>query len=141
MTDMTWQLTSIANWSVAEINVAIVCACLTTLKPLLRKFFGPLMDRWFPHRHQSLEDGSNNPPLTIGSVPLKIVMARGDPALSSAVTHVESEGTSGSTLGTFETSPESIAMDELNDKTATTRNTITRLSTDIEAPTEAHLKR
>ncbi|KAK3391182.1 hypothetical protein B0H63DRAFT_520376 [Podospora didyma] len=145
MTDLTWELTSIGSWSVAEINVAIICACLTTLGPILRKFFGPLLDRWFPHRHQSLEDGSNKPPLTIGSVPLKIplkmVVARGDPTLDSAVTHVESGGANGSTLGAVKAGPESIILDELSDKTVTTRNTTTRPSTDIEAPPHAHLKR
>lgn len=64
--DFTWDLTSIANWSIVEMNIAVVCACLITLKPLFQKVFGPWMARLFP---QPDLDGSDvtTRPRTIGS--------------------------------------------------------------------------
>ncbi|KAL2022415.1 hypothetical protein VTK56DRAFT_5482 [Thermocarpiscus australiensis] len=44
--DTASDLVSIANWSVAEVNLVIVCACLTPLKQLLRQFFGPVVHRF-----------------------------------------------------------------------------------------------
>ncbi|GAB1311861.1 hypothetical protein MFIFM68171_02071 [Madurella fahalii] len=73
--DMTWDLTSIANWSSVEINIAIVCACLTTLKPLFQKFFRPWIDRLLSPRTGS-ETGCGSRPLTIGSSPLQAFRAR-----------------------------------------------------------------
>ncbi|KAK3935172.1 Phosphoglucosamine mutase [Diplogelasinospora grovesii] len=73
-TDFTWDLVSIANWSSAEINIAIVCACLTTLKPLLAKLFGPMMTRFFPDRPHPQGNGlDSSRPMTIGSMPLNKV--------------------------------------------------------------------
>ncbi|KXX73599.1 Phosphoglucosamine mutase [Madurella mycetomatis] len=71
--DMTWHFTAIANWSSTELNLAVVCGCMPTLKPVLTKIFGPLMDRLFPPEHQSLEDSgpSNARPRTVGSMPMK----------------------------------------------------------------------
>jgi hypothetical protein len=68
--DTTWQLVTIANWSTAEVNIAIICGCMPTLKPLLSKLFRPLMDRILPYHHQSLEDPDSTRPRTIGSMPL-----------------------------------------------------------------------
>ncbi|KAK4238677.1 hypothetical protein C8A03DRAFT_14885 [Achaetomium macrosporum] len=69
-TDPTWDLVIIANWSSAEINAAVVCACLPTLRPALARAFGPLLDRVFPEQHQSLEYPSDGAPRTIGSMPM-----------------------------------------------------------------------
>jgi hypothetical protein len=69
-TDMTWHLTSIGNWSSIEINIFVICACLTTLKPLFEKFGRPCIDRLSPGRKE-LEDGSGIRPPTIGSSPLQ----------------------------------------------------------------------
>ncbi|GAB1316029.1 hypothetical protein MFIFM68171_06239 [Madurella fahalii] len=71
--DVTWDYTAIANWSSAEMNMAIVCGCMPTLKPILTKVFGPLMDRFFPPQHQSLEDSGSASarPRTVGSMPMK----------------------------------------------------------------------
>lgn len=73
-TDMTWDLTSIANWSIVEINIAIVCACLMTYKPLINKFIKPWIHDCLPlHRKQrssSGDPGSESRPMTIGSMPL-----------------------------------------------------------------------
>lgn len=38
-TDVTWDAAGTANWNVWEINIAIICACLTTMKPLVSRFF------------------------------------------------------------------------------------------------------
>ncbi|KAK3291203.1 uncharacterized protein B0H64DRAFT_330769 [Chaetomium fimeti] len=68
--DATWYLVTIANWSTAEVNIAIICGCMPTLKPLLTKVFRPLMDHILPYHHQSLEDPDSTRPKTIGSMPL-----------------------------------------------------------------------
>jgi hypothetical protein len=47
-TDPTWDFTTIANWSTVEINLAIVCACMPTLRPILARMFGPIVNRVFP---------------------------------------------------------------------------------------------
>jgi hypothetical protein len=72
--DQTWDLVAIANWSVVEINVAILCACLPTMKPVLRRVFGPLAQRFFPH--QSPAPGSSDQPRTIGSTPMHAINMR-----------------------------------------------------------------
>ena len=35
--DFTWDFVPIAHWNCVEVNVAIVCACLLTMKPLINK--------------------------------------------------------------------------------------------------------
>ena len=67
--DNTWYLVTIANWSTAELNAAVVCACMPTLRPVLTKVFGPLADRVFPEQQHSL-DTTGGQPRTIGSVPM-----------------------------------------------------------------------
>ena len=69
---MTWDLVKIADWSVIEVNIAIVCACLMTLKPLTKQLFGPLVRLCSPRGRQSEEDGNANPPLTVGSKSLRV---------------------------------------------------------------------
>ncbi|KAK1750077.1 hypothetical protein QBC47DRAFT_124595 [Echria macrotheca] len=44
--DVTWDAASTATWNSWEINIAIVCACLTTMKPLASRFFPRLFS---PH--------------------------------------------------------------------------------------------
>lgn len=44
-TDMTWDLVPISKWSVIEINMAVICACLTTLKPILTNYIKPWTSR------------------------------------------------------------------------------------------------
>lgn len=47
--DVTWRLGGLALWSAVELNVAIACACLMLIKPLLSavlpKLFPPAMVR------------------------------------------------------------------------------------------------
>ncbi len=40
--DETYGMSGIAIWGSVEMNLAIICACAATLKPLVNK--------WFPHR-------------------------------------------------------------------------------------------
>jgi hypothetical protein len=92
-------LVTIANWSTAEINVAVVCGCMPTLRPLLAKVFGPLMDRVFPSPHPSLDD-TENQPRTIGSMPLNVFKfsRRPKPRSPAVPVHSEASWTDGATL-------------------------------------------
>ncbi|AEO67449.1 uncharacterized protein THITE_2116327 [Thermothielavioides terrestris NRRL 8126] len=65
--DPMWDYVVIANWTSAETNAAIICACMPTLRPVL----AALLKRLFPHFDQSLEDPSSNRPRTIGSMPIQ----------------------------------------------------------------------
>ena len=67
--DWTWHLVAIANWSTAELNAAVICGCMPTLRPVLTKVFGPLADRVFPGQQHSLDTASTQP-RTVGSVPM-----------------------------------------------------------------------
>ncbi|KAK5662176.1 hypothetical protein OQA88_8081 [Cercophora sp. LCS_1] len=42
-TDVTWDAAGTANWNSFEINIAILCACLTTMKPVFARFFPGLL--------------------------------------------------------------------------------------------------
>ena len=55
-----------ANWSTVEINAAIICACLMTMKPLFSMAFGT----------RKKEPVSSSGPLTIGSSPLRAARNR-----------------------------------------------------------------
>jgi len=41
--DVTWQFSRVAYWGAVEVNLAIIAACLTTLKPLLVRTFPNLL--------------------------------------------------------------------------------------------------
>ncbi|KAK4156609.1 hypothetical protein C8A00DRAFT_12471 [Chaetomidium leptoderma] len=43
LSDMTHQLASLAVWGAVEVNLAIICACLTTLKPLIVRILPRLL--------------------------------------------------------------------------------------------------
>jgi hypothetical protein len=66
--DFTYDLTAVAVWSCVEVNSAIVCACLATLKPLWRK----CSIKFFSYRQsrEELYDGSEegDRPLTVGKL-------------------------------------------------------------------------
>ncbi|KUJ14828.1 uncharacterized protein LY89DRAFT_649396 [Mollisia scopiformis] len=63
-TDPTWDNIGIANWSCIELNTAIICPCLTTLKPLLSRCFPRVFSSNSSrsrHRYiEGIESGSNN---------------------------------------------------------------------------------
>lgn len=42
-TDITYNFAVISYWGAVEVNLAIICACLTTLKPLLVRLFPKLL--------------------------------------------------------------------------------------------------
>lgn len=65
--DPTWHYTSIANWSTVEINAAVICACLMTMKPLFQLVLGTRETRPL---------GPPSAPLTIGSSPLRAFNGR-----------------------------------------------------------------
>ncbi|KAK3897943.1 Phosphoglucosamine mutase [Staphylotrichum tortipilum] len=69
--DITWDLVFVANWSTAELNAAVICACMPTLRPVLGKVFGPLADRVFPPQEPSSEDTTGSRPRTVGSMPMQ----------------------------------------------------------------------
>ncbi|KAK0612261.1 hypothetical protein B0T14DRAFT_440946 [Immersiella caudata] len=41
--DVTWDAGKTSNWNIWETNIAIICACLTTMKPIVSKFFPGLL--------------------------------------------------------------------------------------------------
>ncbi len=41
--DMPYNFAVLSHWSAVEVNLAIICACLTTLKPLVARFFPKLL--------------------------------------------------------------------------------------------------
>ncbi|KAH8679713.1 hypothetical protein BGZ60DRAFT_235794 [Tricladium varicosporioides] len=53
--DPTWDNIGVANWSCIELNTAIICPCLTTLKPLISRLFPRLLSTDSSRRfyHQS----------------------------------------------------------------------------------------
>lgn len=71
--DQTWEMPVIANWSTVEMNTAIMCGCMPTLKPILSKVFGPVVDKVLPKHHHELEEPSEGRPRTIGSIPMKAI--------------------------------------------------------------------
>ncbi|KAH8650230.1 hypothetical protein BGZ60DRAFT_534338 [Tricladium varicosporioides] len=61
--DPTWDNIGVANWSCIELNTAIICPCLTTLKPLISRLFPRLLStdssRKFYHQSGSGVDAEN----------------------------------------------------------------------------------
>jgi hypothetical protein len=43
-TDLQWDSIPLSHWNCVEVNVAIVCACLMTMKPLIDKLWPRLLD-------------------------------------------------------------------------------------------------
>lgn len=79
--DFTYTGASIAEWSCIEVNTAIVCASLMTLKPLYHKLH--------PHRTRLiLEDdmpGPYEPPPTVGAARARPMHQNNDSGLFSSV--------------------------------------------------------
>ena len=64
--DFTYAGIFLTYWTTVEVNVVIVVACLMTLKPLMARLF----PRVFTDSYQQ-RSGSNAPPPTIGSMPMR----------------------------------------------------------------------
>ncbi|KAJ9143703.1 hypothetical protein NKR23_g6266 [Pleurostoma richardsiae] len=76
--DTTYDNLAIPIWTCIEVNTAIVCACVMTLKPLATKLLGRRSKprrRPVPSQQVALSEG--HPP-TIGSKPAKFFQARQD---------------------------------------------------------------
>jgi hypothetical protein len=65
--DFTWDFVSIVHWTCVEVNIAIVCACLMTVKPFIGKFWP-----WWLHPRDGYEQQASDPhgrPMSIGTRP------------------------------------------------------------------------
>jgi hypothetical protein len=76
--DFTYDNAALTYWTCIEVNTAIVCSCVMTLRPLLNRIFpnsflsGPGSgDK--DHRSPGMDNGGglNRAPLTIGSMPVR----------------------------------------------------------------------
>ena len=56
--DITWESGPTASWNAFEINVAIVCACLTTVKPVVARFFPRMFSEDSEESESGLESAS-----------------------------------------------------------------------------------
>lgn len=50
-TDPTWDFVGVAIWTSIELNTAVICACLPTLKPLASRLFPRLLPSSRSHTH------------------------------------------------------------------------------------------
>ena len=62
--DPTWDFVTMAHWSAVEVNIAIVCACLMTAKPLIANFFPRFLQ---PNGGYQQHDDDVDHPRTIGT--------------------------------------------------------------------------
>jgi hypothetical protein len=147
--DMTWNMTSIANWSSVETNVFVVCACLTTLKPLFQKFVRPCVDRLFPGRTELEDGGGSRLPPTVGSSPLEAMRGfflhslghttAAETECRATLHETETSGTT--TLGKMDSSDgqdlyDQSALKQVSLVTASEESDVEKLA----APKEAHVK-
>ncbi|KAG7139094.1 hypothetical protein HYQ45_003893 [Verticillium longisporum] len=65
--DVTWTAVPIANLNCIEVHTAIVCACLTTIKPLLVQWFPFLLSSRPPESPMTYPVPRYDRPLTIGT--------------------------------------------------------------------------
>jgi len=82
--DLSWDYTTSAYWTTIELNFAIICACVMTLKPLIAKLFPGLTDERLsssdPDFHGAYAVGGHPP--TIGTKPMRTPPANPDTSLS-----------------------------------------------------------
>ena len=57
--DMPWDFAVLAYWAAVEINLAVICPCLTTLKPLVDRFFPRLLGSTAPTHPELGENIAN----------------------------------------------------------------------------------
>lgn len=74
--DFTYDNADLTYWTCIEVNTAIVCSCVMTLKPLINRILpnfllSPPSSGEMNHRSPANGRGSDQPPLTIGSTPLR----------------------------------------------------------------------
>lgn len=66
-TDPTWDTSTVAIWSCVELNIAIICACCMTLRPLLARLFPKLMGSGYQRHSNDRIPDPGQFPLTVGS--------------------------------------------------------------------------
>lgn len=73
--DTTYDVAIVAYWGAVEVNLPIICACLTTIRPLLNRLFpGLLGPRTSQYKGASLAL-SSQPPLQVAGDPVTIAEA------------------------------------------------------------------
>jgi hypothetical protein len=75
-TDFTFDNTTLTYWTCIEVNTAIVCACVMTLKPLISRYLPSLVRSRISRTSRHHSNAVVNPagqlrPLTIGSRPMR----------------------------------------------------------------------
>lgn len=60
--DPSWDSIGMSHWNCVEVNVAIVCACLMTMKPLISKLWPRLLDPPSSGAEDSVLDGNSESP-------------------------------------------------------------------------------
>lgn len=55
LSDFTYQMASVSIWGSVEVNLAIICACLPTLKPLVARVFPKLLGSTYTETPGELE--------------------------------------------------------------------------------------
>jgi len=105
--DFFYTSSVLTYWTVVEINGAIVCACLMTLKPLFARFF--------PRFFNSAVSAPSNPdsnkwvnPPTIGSKPSRDPLNRRSPRPRDSLDEIHEEGRY--STDAFATDPEKAAV-------------------------------
>lgn len=77
--DITWRAVTIAEWTMIEVNAAIVCGCLTTLRPLLTRLCPRIMSSQanLSHEPENPPDmiAGYERPLTVGTRPNRLNVA------------------------------------------------------------------
>lgn len=71
--DFTYDNTTLTYWTCIEVNTAIVCACVMTLKPLINRYLPSLVRSRMsaPSGNTDAVDSGGIRPLTIGSRPVR----------------------------------------------------------------------
>lgn len=72
--DFTYDNTALTYWTCIEVNTAIVCACVMTLKPLINRYLPSLVQSRMSApsgNTDALADSGGLRPLTIGSMPVR----------------------------------------------------------------------
>ncbi|OIW30360.1 hypothetical protein CONLIGDRAFT_366305 [Coniochaeta ligniaria NRRL 30616] len=71
--DFTYDNTTLMYWTCIEVNTAIVCACVMTLKPLMNRYLPSLVRSRMsaPSGNTDAVDSGGHRPLTIGSRPVR----------------------------------------------------------------------
>ena len=111
--DFSWNASQAYMWTAVEVNIGIICACVPTLKPLIKKILPSMITDRTSGRGSTLEKGSQSPPLP----PPPAVAAQDFQSLPPA--HDEERGPDGEmSFLDFLTAPESAGGGTMN-RTAT----------------------